>query len=522
MPRCACIESLEQRVLLSGGLAPAFIEADPSQANFARQNYRFAIEFDATPTESYSNVAIGLSLGPAAYRGDLGVLVRFAPNGHIQARNGNVISADSDLAYAAGRTYRFTIIADVTNHTFSAYVQELGTATQVVLAHGYSFLAEQADVAGLNRWAVMAKRGDAEVRSVNLSASANVARVALPAAGKIYHGVFPGGVSTWEDDITAAQTNEYEMAAGAKTAWVYFSDNWFDGQSRAFPTETATWIRDRRSTPYIRLTTTSQPVRPASGPDPVFSLDRIIAGDFDEELRQWGRGARAFGTPVLAEWGTEVNGDWFNWNGRWHGAGETTGFGDPALPDGPERFVAAYKHIVRIVRSVGARNVNWVWHVNWSDGPEEEWNRFENYYPGPEVVDWIGISAYGPQRPTQNYAGWSFREQMDEAYARLQSIAPEKPVIVAEFGAAVNNAVVSAEEYAGAALEDILAKRWPTVVGFSWWNERWQNDSDPAWNLNIDTDMRVQDSAQLTSLFTSVLDRYDSILQTHKRTGPYV
>ena len=96
-----------------------------------------------------------------------------------------------------------------------------------------------------------------------------------------------------------------------------------------------------------------------------------------------------FGSPILIEWGTEPNGDWFSWNGKWNGgAGE-----------GPARYVAAYRHIVDLMRAEGADNLQWVWHVNWLDEPEKDWNRFENYFPGEDYCDWVALSAYGPTTP---------------------------------------------------------------------------------------------------------------------------
>jgi hypothetical protein len=71
-------------------------------------------------------------------------------------------------------------------------------------------------------------------------------------------------------------------------------------------------------------------------------------------------------------------------------------------------------------------------------------------------------------------------------------------------------------------VSDLLSKRWKNVVGFAWWNERWQNDTNPSWDLKIDTDMRVQDSPDLKAVFANRFKQYDSILQTTKRSGPIV
>ena len=56
----------------------------------------------------------------------------------------------------------------------------------------------------------------------------------------------------------------------------------------------------------------------ARKPNHRFTLARIVRGDLDADLRAWADGARRFGSPLLAEFGTEVNGFWFPWNGRWN------------------------------------------------------------------------------------------------------------------------------------------------------------------------------------------------------------
>ena len=120
----------------------------------------------------------------------------------------------------------------------------------------------------------------------------------------------------------------------------------------------------------------------------LFSLQNISAGRFDADLKRWAESARAFGQPILIEWGTEPNGEWFAWNGKWHGH-----------KVGPPQYVAAYRHIVEVMRAAGADNLQWVWHANWDDVPATDWNRMENYFPGADYCDWVAVSAYGALTP---------------------------------------------------------------------------------------------------------------------------
>ncbi len=328
-------------------------------------------------------------------------------------------------------------------------------------------------------------------------------RLLPPPAGRLYHGVFPGGTSGMEDDITLAQVESYEQTVGKRVAWVYFSHNWYQGTR--FPAKSAAWIRQAGAVPYIRLMLREEDEAAANR----FSIEHILAGDLDADFRRWARGAKEFGTPLIVEFGTECNGDWFPWNGVHHGGGTLDGFGDPTKPDGPERFVAAYRRIVTLMRREGANNIVWVFHPNAGDWPEDAWNRFENYYPGDGFVDWIGVSAYGPQEPMDS--DWeTFRAQLDPWYARASTLAPGKPIFIAEFGCTAGNAGIGADAWASAALDDILGGRYPRLMGFSWWNEHWRNDDNPA----HDSDMKVEDTPALAATFRSHLtDAADAIVE---------
>jgi len=308
--------------------------------------------------------------------------------------------------------------------------------------------------------------------------------LAEPPVGSLYQGVFPGGKDGMGADIRPKDVQEYQKAIGKRPTWVYFWNNWYE--SRAFPQATAAWIRKNGSVPYIRLMLLSSPEVPT--PDPLYTLENIIGGKFDPDFRQWMRDAKRFGTPLLAEYGTEVNGWWFPWSGLWNPE-------NGSHAQSAARFQAAYRHIVQIAREEGALNIRWVFHICPWDEPLEDWNRLENYYPGDEWIDWVGFSVYGRQVPRDKYA-IPFRTQMDPAYGRVSKLTG-KPLIVCEFGA------IRDELQAGwttAALSDLVAGRWPKVIAFSWWNADFFNDHVTGKRSN----MRVQDSPELRD----VLRRY--------------
>ena len=65
--------------------------------------------------------------------------------------------------------------------------------------------------------------------------------------------------------------------------------------------------------------------------------------------------AKEFDSPLIVEFGPEMNGWWYPWNGYWNGGGETNAYGDSSLPDGPERFRDAYRHIIDVMRKSRSR-----------------------------------------------------------------------------------------------------------------------------------------------------------------------
>jgi len=249
-----------------------------------------------------------------------------------------------------------------------------------------------------------------------------------PPASGVYLAAFPGFGAT-EDIVSGNTLADFESIAGHRVAWAYFSDNWYHGIQ--FPSINVAKIHAAGRVPFIRMMMRSQENNPC--PDPKYSLQQIIDGKYDKDLTKWAQEAKGTGLPMLVEFGTEVNGDWFSWNGKYNGGGDKNGFGDPNKADGPERFVAAYRRIVDTFRREGAYNVSWAWHVDAESSPSNSWNQISEYWPGADYVDWIGVSIYGPQKPTEP-GGTSFEAILDRVYPQLTKLSTEKPIAILEWG----------------------------------------------------------------------------------------
>ena len=305
---------------------------------------------------------------------------------------------------------------------------------------------------------------------------------------KIAVGVYTCNLKTCsgeEDDLTLADIQSYESLIGRKVDWVYFSHNWY--KSYEFPLETVEMIHKNGNIPFIRMMLRHKQFI-SNCYDPIFNFHEILSGKFDPQLRKWFTTAASLNYPLLVVYGIEFNSDWFTWSGQCNGGGEKS----------VKEFIEVYRKLVNLSRDGGAFNISWVWQVNDTDTPNEGWNHFEHYYPGNNYVDIMAFSAYGCLLPNTTYCK-SFSSIISSVYPRLISISNTKPIIVAELGIVKDNKIIKQEQWVKEALEEIYSKKYLNLVGFSWWNEAWEN-SDKSY-----TTMKLQDNKELVEVFNKYL-----------------
>jgi hypothetical protein len=124
-------------------------------------------------------------------------------------------------------------------------------------------------------------------------------------------------------------------------------------------------------------------------------------------------------------------------NGVWTSYGQFSTSGDYKL---------AYRHFLDIFAQKGITRdqVWWVFAPNGYNDPDKPERMFENYYPGDDVVDIVGFSSYnyGYCPSTAPYWRWESYSQIFEPYiARMQAMAPSKPIIIAETASSAYAAV---------------------------------------------------------------------------------
>lgn len=126
-------------------------------------------------------------------------------------------------------------------------------------------------------------------------------------------------------------------------------------------------------------------------------------GMYDDVIRKYGEWVGSTGLPIYLRIGYEFDG--------------------PHNELEPEVYKRAYRHVVDLLREQGVQNVAYVWH-SYAAKPYKNYSP-EEWYPGDDYVDWIGISVF-----SQAYEGPDMNEETQ--YILSFARAHKKPVMIAE------------------------------------------------------------------------------------------
>jgi hypothetical protein len=308
------------------------------------------------------------------------------------------------------------------------------------------------------------------------------------------HGIYAGAYIEFgdrEDGVTLEKIASFDRLIGKEQAIVASSSYWGE---QTFPKENMELIARYGAVPLVFWSPWDRPYAEGLGPDK-YSLTSIIAGEHDAYMDMWADAARELGWPMIVSFANEANGSWFPWSGEHYGGGkllsiDTADDDRPAVYhyEGPETFIKAFRHVVDRVRARGAKNVQFVLHLMEYSDPQEEWNLAEHYYPGADYVDWLGLSLYGAQFHSDDWA--PFFPLFDWPYTELTLINPEnpKPIMVCEWGCGElpdkgNKAQWIRDGFKW--MKDTV--KYPRVKACVFWHERWQNDDGLYSNLHVNS-----------------------------------
>ncbi|MEZ0393403.1 MAG: polysaccharide lyase family 8 super-sandwich domain-containing protein [Pseudobdellovibrionaceae bacterium] len=137
--------------------------------SFTAQTKAFEAKFTMTPNGAAIDALTGLSYGAASNFAKIAAVVRFNPQGLMDARNGSAYNASSSLRYIAGKAYAIRMRVDLATHRYSVYVTPSG-GTEVLLANNFAFRTEQAAVTQLNNVVHYAATGSHTVSNFTVTA----------------------------------------------------------------------------------------------------------------------------------------------------------------------------------------------------------------------------------------------------------------------------------------------------------------------------------------------------------------
>ena len=139
----------------------------------------------------------------------------------------------------------------------------------------------------------------------------------------------------------------------------------------------------------------------------------------DPYMIQFAKDCGKAGYPIFISFAHEMNGDWHNWNN-------------------PSLFIEKWR-IVHDVMEQYAPNAIMVWCASiWSANYEDN-GRIDDYYPGDDYVDWVGIDMYFPyykDADPDSYIGEFPRELILNFYDIYTQPPHSKPMMIAEWAAA--------------------------------------------------------------------------------------
>jgi mannan endo-1,4-beta-mannosidase len=252
-------------------------------------------------------------------------------------------------------------------------------------------------------------------------------KVTLPDTPETYLGIYVRGVPNSYTKVTAFTTT-----TGVQPGMIVYYSGWLEPFRASF----AAMAAEHGAIPLVQIEPTG------------ISLAAIASGKYDSYLSSFAEAVRGYGRPIVLSFGHEMNGSWYSWsNGH----------------SSPVAFVAAWRHIVREFRVVGAENVTWLWTVNIIDrhgripspGP---------WWPGDSYVTWVGIDGYYARPST------TFAPLFGPTIVAVRALTSD-PILIAETGVAgsARQPTQIRDLFAGIHTYGLLGLMWFDAIGKEDW-----------------------------------------------------
>lgn len=163
-----------------------------------------------------------------------------------------------------------------------------------------------------------------------------------------------------------------------------------------FPTNFAKLVKDVGGAIHISM-------QPESG---------LAAVKDDTYLRKFARAAKDAGVPIFLRFASEMNGSWVKWHGN------------------PSLYKQKFQLVSKVMKE-DAPNIAMAWVPNSVPA-----NTINDYYPGDEWVDWVGVNLYSvpffngkASEPADDVNPLDLLDPIYKTYAN------RKPIMIGEYGA---------------------------------------------------------------------------------------
>lgn len=280
----------------------------------------------------------------------------------------------------------------------------------------------------------------------------------------VYLGMWTEGF--WDESsytLHPEKLTQLQGLIGKKVAIAHYYRGWENLGKPSIVTELQT-IRDNGWRPML----SSNPYFFAECQQNGKNLYKTIAGGgCDSFLQKIGSNLKQYGKPLFLRFAWEMNIDSIDWSTQ-----KTT--------SSPADFVQAWRRFHDIIASEGATNVIWVWSPNVITPTSIP---YASLYPGNSYVDWIGLDGYNWGK-TQSWSNWqSFSQVFLQSYSSITSLAPTKPLMIAE----VNTTDVGGDKPVW--YQDMLATQipnnFPKVKAVLFYNETRMKQENVNWLINV-------------------------------------
>jgi len=226
--------------------------------------------------------------------------------------------------------------------------------------------------------------------------------------GKTMFGLYDSeGNDTIEENMTEWETELNNPPMGTQTIKGYLNYyNIGDGEKPIIEN-----IVDKGRTPIIDLVLGRKYLG--------YDLFPIVAGSFDERIKDWANELKSLNKPVFVRLGSAMNGSMKNYNAL------KSPVSDYEYEFDTDLYVSAYRRVVDLMKEEGATNVKFVWSPSVQSYPKSSLNDMSLFYPGDDYVDWINMMGYNEGTDTK-----TFNEIFDNTYKQLRRMHPDKPMMI--------------------------------------------------------------------------------------------